>query len=524
MNNKKTGLDWPLLIFLAGVCHVKLYIKVVAIVFYLFWVFYSKYKMPKANRLNYFYLAIAITGTLSSLLQDSFDFNGYWVGYLFGMQSWLMAGLTSYLLYVAVVNLNEGTLDKTIKGFFALNIIVSLGNLVYLIILSGHLVPYWYWDAREYFGGSTGDHIYGIFQNISVANAMVCMLGVIYFLYKKNIKWALACELILLLCTSNLTLIFFIVTLLILLIAVNERTTRLNVMYLIFGILVVYPTITPGNIQYVDHVYEQQAEQAEKKSRIIIYNQEAEKEAIMNDMERGVNTIGAHLGSTIAYYRMNKAKTFVPYVSDLKYYQDFIPLKNTQDNVELLDPWKIKALISRWYDTKYENTPLTTYTKPFKLYSNLQTMYYMNSSKKNLLLGAGIGNFSSKLALKMTGLGLQGSYPNKYIYASDDFIRYQLYTELFVFTLPISEHSIINMINSVYNQVGGEYGLLGILVVVVFYLWYFIVNRKKISWMGWTLLPVMLVFFQFDYWFEMLNITVLFELFMFKDIYKRSDA
>lgn len=175
--------------------------------------------------------------------------------------------------------------------------------------------------------------------------------------------------------------------------------------------------------------------------------------------------------------------------------------------------------MQEWYGMKNEETAISKFAKPIKLYTYLQTGFFLMSSPLNFFFGAGIGNFSSKLALKTTGLNLQGTYPVKYIYLNESFIRYHLYSTLYVFSLPVSEHSVINFPNSIYNQVTGEYGIIGLILFGFCYVGYFIKRRKKME-AGKYILLISLMFFSFEYWFEMLSFTVIFEFLMFADIFK----
>jgi len=518
-------IDYSLLFFITGVTYVKLYIKIAAILFFAAYIIYKKYKFSKPVGLNKFYLIMPVIGTIGSLLHYSFSQKGYWFGWSFGVMYWLLAGVTSYLLYIGIINTNRQSLHKTIKAFFAVNFIASIAQLIYLMVLSRHIMPYWFWDSSEYFGSSTGDHIHGIFNSISVTNAMVSTLGCFYFLYRRDLFWSLLSMMVMLLCTSNLTLLIFIAISAILLILVRKRYVRVNVFLLLLITGLIYPFLSPQNIKYVDTVYEQETSKAPKKAVVTEKAQPLFAEKDKNELEEGFSKLDVSLEGPIKYYRLplNDKKVY-KHIDELKYMDLFGELENKEDNVAMLDTNTLKKTITNWYGVPYEKTPLVTYNKPIKLYANIQTLFYISEDPFRNFFGAGIGNFSSKQALKMLGINVQGSYPLEYAYVSEDFVRYHLYTFFYVFSLPISEHSIINMINSVYNQVGGEYGIAGILAFLLLYLGFFWKHRKNMSRLGYTILPVTLIFFNFDYWFEMISLTVIFELLMFIDIYKNDVA
>jgi hypothetical protein len=78
-------------------------------------------------------------------------------------------------------------------------------------------------------------------------------------------------------------------------------------------------------------------------------------------------------------------------------------------------------------------------------------------------------------------------------------------------------HSLANSPYSVYDQVFSEYGLLGLLMLMVLYLWFFAKHYKQLSY-GIPLLLFVAALFFIDYWFEQLSVIILFELLMFLNI------
>lgn len=518
--------DYALLLFLAGATYVKLYVKVAAVILYFLYLLYQNNKFSKPAGIHKFYLLIPITGTIGSLIHNSFSYQGYWFGWMFSIINWLLAAAASYLLYIGIRRMDKHSLHKTVRIFFTVNFIVSMAQLARLIIISGHLVPYWYWEPTEYFGSSTGDHIHGIFGNISVTNAMISCLGVIYFIYKKELSYAAMCLVVLLLCTSNLTLLLFIAAAVLIFILNNIKKVRKHVVMLMLLTLVIYPFLSPDNMKYVTTVYETESQQGPITTAVTKYlSLKTPEESELNELEEAMEPTSPSITARINYYRMPlDTNGILSYSDELKYLELQGLLKNKQNTVAVLNPEALKKTIEKWYGIPYDKTPLANYPRPIKLYTHLQSLFYLTENPGNALFGAGIGNFSSKQAIKSLGINMQGSYPLEHVYISHDFLRYHLYSLFYVFALPISEHSIINMINSVYNNIIGEYGLIGFALFLILYLGFIWVNRKKLSRIGWTILPLTLMFFFFDYWFEMISLTVIFELFIFIDIYKEDVA
>ena len=132
-------------------------------------------------------------------------------------------------------------------------------------------------------------------------------------------------------------------------------------------------------------------------------------------------------------------------------------------------------------------------------------------------MGAGMGNFSSKLAFRASGLGFSGGYPAKYIYIYHDFLVNHLDLYLNFFSRRAGYHSLTNSPFSVYDQVASEYGLLGLLALVLFYFGFFASRYQQLSY-GIPLLLLMAAVFFVDYWFEQLSIIPFFELMLFLNI------
>src|SRR5690606_3113311 len=127
-----------LLLFIIGVTYVKLYVKIAAILFFAGYLLYKRYKPTLPNRLTWFYFLMPVAGTIGSLIHGSFSKSGYWFGWTFGVFYWILAGATSYLIYLAVINTGRVSLHKTLKAFFTINFIVSIAQLINLMFMSRH--------------------------------------------------------------------------------------------------------------------------------------------------------------------------------------------------------------------------------------------------------------------------------------------------------------------------------------------------------------------------------------------------
>jgi hypothetical protein len=154
---------------------------------------------------------------------------------------------------------------------------------------------------------------------------------------------------------------------------------------------------------------------------------------------------------------------------------------------------------------------------PGKAIGFLQTGKFMVQHPDKILLGDGMGNFSSKLAFRATGLGFAGGFPHKYVYINQAFMLNHLDLYLNFFSKNTGYHSLTNSPFSVYDQLWAEYGLLGLLAFAFYYLWFFARHYKTLTYGIPILLLVLAVLF-IDYWFEQLSILIFFELVMLLNI------
>jgi hypothetical protein len=147
----------------------------------------------------------------------------------------------------------------------------------------------------------------------------------------------------------------------------------------------------------------------------------------------------------------------------------------------------------------------------------IQTAGFFKQHPAKILTGDGIGNFSSKLAFRTSGIGVTGGYPEKYVYIDPDFELNHLDLYLKFFSKKSDYHSLTNSPYSVYDQLLSEYGILGLLAFVIFYISFFARHYRLLTYGIPILAFIMMVFF-LDYWFEQLSVMVLFELMLFLNI------
>ncbi len=159
-----------------------------------------------------------------------------------------------------------------------------------------------------------------------------------------------------------------------------------------------------------------------------------------------------------------------------------------------------------------------------KLVSFSQTYNYLTQSVKNFLFGAGIGEFSSQLAVRTSDLPVPQKsriFDRLPGYVAPAFYENHYSVFYSIYILPTGYHSIRHLPNSVVNQVFGEYGVIGAILFFVFYVFFFLKRYKLLTYV----LPMALIFgysLLFDYMFEYLSVAVFFELFYLLNLKENS--
>jgi len=144
-----------------------------------------------------------------------------------------------------------------------------------------------------------------------------------------------------------------------------------------------------------------------------------------------------------------------------------------------------------------------------------QTIDFLKSDWKNFLFGAGIGNFSSLLARRQSDIQIEQKsrlFKKLPLRVSPSYRDNHYTIERHIYNMSSDWHSIQQLPSSFFNQILGEYGVLGTVLFLVFYIGY-ILKRSKFNLVFFPIAFLMGYYLLFDYLFEYLSIVVLFEVF-----------
>jgi len=523
----QTYVDWKLLLFLLLFLNVKLAVKIPTIIIIYLLQFNFKFGFSfKNSRLPLFYLLVIAIALINLTINKGYNSSNYLVVFSIGIGFWLLCILAIHQIKLSVDNNNVQVLHNTISVFFVINALVSLSILAYIMVDAHAINPFRYQGQYQKYFLGTGDYIKGVTFDISTTNAVINAFGVVYFLTRKMPLMVLICMIVLLLTASNFMNIALLLVLAGLFAFKTNRDQKSLIVICCTFLIVFLAKVSPQNNQYVHETFKN----------------------IINPPHPPFSTVTLNTTDSSKDLDFVKRKFAKQYLDSIK----AIAIKNRVNNHALpmlpanlpkTDAGRV-ILIGADINTPPYQTPTDTPDEQRKLLAFInvhkaelplsgqdffkmhlpgkvigfkQTVNFLKTHPAKILAGSGMGNFSSKLAFKATGLNFSGGFPAKYIYINRDFLVNHLDVYLNFFSKRRELHSLTNSPFSIYDQILGEYGLLGVAVFVIFYLGYFARHFKNLTY-GIPILVLMMAVFFTDYWFEQLSVVVFFELLLLLNI------
>ncbi|RKR83530.1 hypothetical protein BDD43_3740 [Mucilaginibacter gracilis] len=526
-----TLVDWKLLAFLVLFLDVKIAIKIMALM--LIYLLQFDFKLGfsfKNSRLPLFYLIAIAISIINWIIYKGYASINYNVVFLTGIGFWLLCVLAIHQVKLSVERNEPAVVHRTILLFFILNAVVSGLTLLNIICEIHTINPYRYQgNYQKYFIG-TGDYIKGITFDVSTTNAVLNAFGVIYFLSRKNVVMVLACMAVLLLTGSN-TINLMLVGILTLLFIVKSTLDQKSVIVICLMLLAVFMfKISPQNDDYIFKTYYRLHFHKKYDDRLFVVHTipvTQKPDSVLSPDERKQKIAKLYLDSIKKpVFNLDVKKQFInSSTTAAEVTKPDIPVPSIHtapfQHVDALSPEKQRLLdFVKAHQYSLPTASLQSIkpsATPGKVVALGQTLSFLQHYPQKALTGNGIGNFSSKLAFKVTGLGNSGGFPAKYDYINPLFLTNHLDVYLNFFSRADGFHSLINSPNSVYDQLLSEYGLIGLLAFAIYYLGYFLKHYKSMSY-GVALMLLMCGVFFIDYWFEQLSVIVFFELLMLVDI------
>ena len=543
-NRLKKLADWKLLLFLVLFLNVKLAVKIPAIALIYLLQFNFKFGFSlKNSRLPLFYLlAIAIAVLNWAISINYFNLN-YNIVLLTGIGFWVLCILAMHQVKLFVEQDDAETIHRTIIIFFILNALLSFCNLAAIIWETGSINPFTYQGQYQKYFIGTGDYIKGLTFDTSTTNAVLNAFGVIYFLTKKNMTMLFICMVVMLFTGSNFTNIVLLICFALLFIFRSSRDQKSMIAACIMFLIVFMVKISPQNYMYVHEGFKNTFHLKFLQTATPPVGKPDLPLTLMPDKWLTADEIKQkiaqrHIDSVYVVTHPPKPATFgakQAVVNAETSIQEkpwtvieggrvIIPKPNinTKPYQHIADTNAYQKNLLAFINTHKASLPLSAQSSrqsdlPGKAVTGLQTISFLEHHPSKILTGDGMGNFSSKLAFKVSGLGFAGGYPQKLVYLSPDFLSNHLDVFLNYFSKKTDYHSLTNNPDSAYDQLLAEYGLLGLIAFLVWYLGYFLKHYKILTY-GLPILLIMMAMLFIEYWFEQLSVLVFFELLLLLNI------
>lgn len=520
------SLSWPLLLFLIGVINVKLVIKIIVLLSYL--IVYRKELLPNKGKIPafiWFYASMISIGTVNFFLTGYFLHKNYLIVVILGIGFWGLCIAASLIAKMLIEKTATTNITATIKFFFQLNFLITAVQLFIIMIDAGALNPYTYQGQYQKYFISTGDRMTGISFDISTTNAILSAFGVFYFLYRQQFIMLLLCMITLLATGSNFIFLLTLASFIVVFLFSSNRLQKSSIILCVALFVIFLARVSPQNNRYANTVLSEKV------------------------MERKINTDQLSIAKTEStsgneYQQLKIARSYIDSINAARTIPELqnslvaavipdkkptiptdnihsAPFQRKKDSTgvqkKLLGFMKENGILS-----DSSASPKNENNRAGKLISFRQTYQYLVTNPRYILSGTGIGNFSSKLAFRATGLNIAGSYPPSFSYVNAAFNINHLQLYLQYFSEDAEKHSLLNSPDSAADQLLAEYGILGILSFLLLYIGYFLKNTRARTYA----LPVLILLagsILTGYWFEQLSVIILFEILMLLQIKQKKD-
>jgi hypothetical protein len=378
---------------------------------------------------------------------------------------------------------------------------------------------------------STGDYITGITFDAPVTTAFICAFGLLYFLYRRKFLVSLACMAALIIMASNFTNLVLIGVFVFAFIFWSSRIQKSFILIYCAMLVVFMAKISQKNNEHVGRIFYQVIDKPYDLPPIKVYTI-AELKKMPDSLLTFEESRKKHAQNFID--SMNAIRLGAGYIAPedivtTRIVTDTIPKIKDTGFYEFHETEAVKTKINRFteflnqmYSPALQDSlgKLYNWKRPGKFIAAEQLFVFYKQHPSEIILGNGIGNFSSRLAFKATMLNIAGQYPGQFKYISHDFFINHLYLYLYFHSQEQSNHEASNTPDTVYYQLAGEYGIAGLLLLVISYFGFFVLTVHKQSF-GLPMLLLLAGSFFAEYWFEQFSIVVLFELLFFLDLKDR---
>lgn len=473
--NNRFGINLSLLIALSLVAQHSFIVKFAALAG-LVLLNLRSFKKFNLREIPAFYVLIAGLEVLKfTFINESYSLP-HFLQFAMGMVYWLSAIALCWIISYNVRH--HQNVPQTLQVVALLNLLFTLYQFGRICLIEGTINPFNTGHNHPY-GISTGDLLSGLFHGVHLTNAFVSLFLCLYFIYTKKHLFTFFALLCLLLTGNNYATLVFGLGSAILFFTAGDKVRRLTIGASALFTVLFYVLVTPLNAEYM----------LEKVAHVSATLPNSRRVLEQEDSQKANGSLEIAIADTIS-------------------------------------PYDIEGGTAKKITVKGEaaDTLFNFVVQSGKVRSYYQTKNFLMSSPVHFLFGAGMGGFSSKLAFNSSGI-MEGSSLSKLLpkYETPYFKKNHKALYSFLKTQHIMFHSESNRPFSVYNQLLGEYGIIGLLLFVVTYLWFFI-KRIHLRRFGLPILITLLLLLNIDYLFESLSVLLFVETLLFLDLKKTDDA
>lgn len=526
----KTYADWRLLIFLLLFINVHIPFKVAALLFAYLTQFNFKFGFKfHDSRIPLFYLLIFPIAIVAAIINQNFV-NPYYIP-VFGwaLICWALALLAVHQIKLMVDKTDAATIHHTLIIFFIINAVFSAANLVHIMWIIKSVNPYAYMGMHQRYFINTGDDVMGISFDLSSTNAVICAFGIFYFIYKRNLAMMLVCMSTLVLTYSNLISILFLLILVFIFVFKTTRNQKSMIVVALMIYIISMVKISPQNGKYLNEVTASALRENRPEKQIANARNSTPITGSILSRDDSRRKFAQHYLDSLSVIKARQEKLSeldkkIKHLPLTDYGRLYIPEPNTHFaefyNIGGMTPDRqqlIDCIAIHWGQLPLCHVEPFNPALPGKITAMIQTYDYLVAHPLQSIAGLGAGNFSSKIAFRAAGAGIRGDYPKNYIYINPAFMSNHLDLYLSFFSKNAEFRSVRNNPYSTYDQMLSEYGILGFLALIVFYIGFFARHYKKLSY-GLSIIMMLVGIFFLDYWFEQLSVLVFFELMLFLNI------
>lgn len=488
MENKQKNIDWVLLMFLLLFTNQAMFsVKILGLV--LVYIVRPNFKFGITKGRVPLFIPLLLVLSIINYLLFIRDFSTeYTIAFIAGNMLWIFSFLSFHQIKLSVERYGAITAHKTLKLFIIVHFLFCIGQLVRIMFLTGQVNPYV--GLAFPYGMSTGDNVFGTFMENSLYNVTVSGFLAIYFLFKRNWFHAMLASICVILVFSNFGTIVFTSVLLGLFATgtiyalTNDKMPWLKkiappgnfALYIpayIFLIIFLYVTVSPDNADYFV---------AKVKNKI--FSIEVEGKNNYKGMISDQKVYPEAFTMTASEYQALKTKE-----------KDKVSFAIATKQSEISDKASrisIMRDMTKTYVLKLQGKTLAV----------LETMQYLKSSPVHMFFGAGTTRFSSHIAQKMAGYDSSRLFMHILPrFASPEYKENHVLLIEERIKSDKEYYSTANFPDSFYNQIFGEYGILGAILFVFFYIGYFLKRIHKLTYGLW-LFVILLPFAHLSYIFD----------------------